>query len=59
MLLQKEILLLLIQIMQKEIKQKSKVNSVKIDNAEDLNVVMPTCHLLEDSKNYRKITGKL
>ena len=37
----------------------SKVNSVKIDNAEDLDVVMPTCHLLEDSKNYRKITGKL
>ena len=27
----------------------SKVNSVKIDNAEDLDVVMPTCHLLEDS----------
>ena len=32
----------------------SKINSVKIDNAEDLEVVMPTQNLLEYCKNYRK-----
>ena len=37
----------------------SKINSVKIDNAEDLNVVMPMYNLLEYSKNYRKTTGSL
>ena len=37
----------------------SKINSVKIDNAEDLGVVMPTYNLLEYSKNYRKTTGSL
>ena len=31
----------------------------KIDNAEDLDVVMPIYNLLEDSKNYRKTTGSL
>ena len=35
----------------------SKIIGVKIDNAEDLDVVMPTYNLLEYSKNYRKITG--
>ena len=29
----------------------SKINGVKIDNAEDLDVVMPMYHLLEYSKN--------
>ena len=37
----------------------SKVNGVKIDNAEDLDVVMPMCNLLEYSKNYKKTTGSL
>ena len=31
-----------------------KINGVKIDNAEDLDVVMPMCNLLEYSKNYKK-----
>ena len=66
-LLLKEILLLQNQIMQKEIKQFktfknnapfinciSKINDVKIDNAEDLDVVMPMYNLLEYSKNYKK-----
>ena len=34
-------------------------NGVKIDNAEDLDVVMPMYNLLEYSKNYRKTTGSL
>ena len=37
----------------------SKINCVKIDNAEDLDVVMPMYNLLEYSKNYRKTTGSL
>ena len=37
----------------------SKINSVKIDNAEDLDVAMPMYNLLEYSKNYRKTTGTL
>ena len=37
----------------------SKINGVKIDNAEDLDVVMPMCNLLEYSKNYRKTTESL
>ena len=32
----------------------SKINAVKIDNAEDLDVVMTSYNLLEYSKNYRK-----
>ena len=35
----------------------SKTNGVKIDNVEDLDVVMPIYNLLEYSKNYRKTTG--
>ena len=35
----------------------SKINSVKIDNAEDLDVAMPMYNLLEYSKNQRKTTG--
>ena len=34
-------------------------NGVQIDNAEDLDVVMPMYNLLEYSKNYRKTTGSL
>ena len=37
----------------------SKINSVKIDNAEDLDGVMPMYNLLEYSDNYRKPTGSL
>ena len=37
----------------------SKINGVKIDNAEYLDVVMPMYNLLEYSKNYRKTTGSL
>ena len=36
-----------------------KINGVQIDNAEDLDVVMPMYNLLEYSKNYRKTTGSL
>ena len=37
----------------------SKINGVKIDNAEDLDIVMPMYNLLEYSKNYTKTTGSL
>ena len=37
----------------------SKINGVQIDNAEDLDVVMPIYNLLEYSKNYKKTTGSL
>ena len=36
-----------------------KVNGVQIDNAEDLDVVMPIYNLLEYCKNCRKTTGSL
>ena len=35
----------------------SKIIGVKIDNAEDLDVVMPMYNLVEYSKNYRQTTG--
>ena len=37
----------------------SNINGVKIDNAEDLDVVMPMHNLLEYSKNYKKTTDSL
>ena len=37
----------------------SKINGVKIDNAEDLDFVMPMYNLLEYSNNYRKTTVSL
>ena len=37
----------------------SKMNGVKIDNTEDLDVVMPMYNLLQYSKNYRKTTCSL
>ena len=37
----------------------SKINGVKIDNAEDLDVVMPMYNLLEYSKNYRNTADNL
>ena len=36
----------------------SKINGVKIDNAEDLDEVMPMYNLLEYSKNYKKNNRK-
>ena len=41
------------------IKHISKINGIKIDNAEDLDVVMPMYNLLEYNKNYKKMTGSL
>ena len=35
----------------------SKVNNILIDNAEDLEVVMPMYNLLQYSKNYSNTTG--
>ena len=37
----------------------SKINNTLVDNAEDLDIVMPTNNLLEYSKNYRKTTSCL
>ena len=35
----------------------SKINNVLIDNAADLDIIMPMDNLLDYSKNYRKTTG--
>ena len=37
----------------------SKINGIKINNAENLDVVMPMYNLFEYSKNYRKTAGSL
>ena len=37
----------------------SKINNTLIDNAEDLDIVMPMYNLMEYSKNYSKTTGSL
>ena len=37
----------------------SKINGVLIENAEDLDIVMPIYNLLEYSKNYSKTSGSL
>ena len=37
----------------------TKMNNTLIDNAEDLDIVMPMYNLIEYSKNYRKTTGSL
>ena len=37
----------------------SKINGTLIDNAEDLDIVMPMYNFLEYSKNYRKTSGSL
>ena len=37
----------------------SKINGVLIDNAEDLDIVMPMYNLIEYSKNYRKTKDSL
>ena len=35
------------------------INNVLIGIAEDLDIVMPTCYLIEYNKNYRNSTGSL
>ena len=37
----------------------SKINGIKIENTEDLDVVIPMYNLLEYSENYKKTTGSL
>ena len=37
----------------------SKINNTLIDNAEDLNIVIPMNNFIEYSKNYSKTTGSL
>ena len=37
----------------------SKINGIKIDNAEDLDVVIPMYNFLEQGENYTKTTGSL
>ena len=37
----------------------SKINNVLIENAEDLDLVMPMYNLIEYSKSYRRTTGSL
>ena len=37
----------------------SRINSIKIENAEDLDVVMSMYNLLQYIKNYKKTTGGL
>ena len=37
----------------------TKINNTLIDNAKDLDIVMPTYNLIEYSKNYRRTTGSL
>ena len=37
----------------------TKINGIEIDNAEDLDVVMPMYNLREYSKNYKNTTGRL
>ena len=41
------------------IKRISKINAIKIDNAEDLDVAMPMYNLLEYSENYKETIGSL
>ena len=35
----------------------SEINGIQIDNAEDLDIVMPMYNLLANSKNYKKTTS--
>ena len=37
----------------------SKINNTLVDNAEDLDILMPVCTLIEYSKIYSKTTGSL
>ena len=37
----------------------SEINNTQIDNAKDIDIVMPMCNLIEYSDNYAKTTGRL
>ena len=37
----------------------NRINSTEIDNAKDINIVMPMCNLIEYSDNYSKTSGSL
>ena len=37
----------------------SEINNIQIDNAKDINIVMPMYNLIEYSDNYAKTTGSL
>ena len=37
----------------------SKINNIQIDNAKDIDIVMPMYSLIEYSDNYLKTSGKL
>ena len=37
----------------------SEINNTQIDNAKDIDIVMPMCNLIEYSDNYAKTTGSL
>ena len=37
----------------------SEINNTQIDNAKDLDVVMPMCNLFEYRDNYSKTSGRL
>ena len=37
----------------------SKINNMQIDNAKDIDIVMPMYNLIECSDNYAKTTGSL
>ena len=37
----------------------SEINNTQIDNAKDIDIVMPMYNLIEYSDNYAKITGSL
>ena len=37
---------------------KSEINNTEIDNAQDVDLVMPMCNLIEYSNNYSKASRK-
>ena len=57
------VLLLLLQVILKNgepfVSCISKISGVLVENAEDVDIVMPMYNLLEYSKNYPKTTGSL
>ena len=38
---------------------KSEINNIEIDNAKDIDIVIPMYNLIEDSDNYSKTSGSL
>ena len=38
---------------------KSEINNAEIDNAKDIDIIMPICNLIEYSDNYSKISVSL